>query len=621
LRHNLHSIIPDRNRKHRRSALLRLIALCSVAALIGLGGARARRATAATSLPARWPSTLQLGLADSPGGAAVMRATAPFGFRYQYLSGGVNTGGGWATWNSGGAFATYYIQDSIANGIVPVFSYYQILQSTPGNNLGEPQGVLANFKNTSTMAAYYQDLTLFFQKAAAFPSNLVVLQVEPDAWGYLEQASTNNAAASVPIQVAASGNADLTGLSNTAAGFSQAVKKLRDKYAPNVALVSADAQKAAAFYQSLGASFDLTFAEASDRDADFKQYVYGDGGASWWGPADYQRNVLFLQTYHAAVPLGIVEWQLPLGNTRMRAENNTWDHYQDNHVETLLGDLSRSQLTNYRDAGVVAFLFGRGADGPTCACDAAGDGVTNPAPINGNTLTSLSADDDGGYFRQQAKQYYQTGAMPLAGGGPPPTGSSPTITSAGSATFTVGQAGSFAIRTTGFPAPTVSVGGTLPQGIAFNSGTGALSGTPASGSAGSYPLTVTASNGVSHAASQRLTLTVAASTKATFTTSAGVGSSTVAAGSNQEITVTVTSTAATTALVDVEVYNAAGQKVFQQYWDNQGFAAGTARSFGTSWTVPASTAAGTYTVKVGIFSPGWGTLLGWNNSAATFAVR
>jgi hypothetical protein len=37
-------------------------------------------------------------MSDGPGGAAAMRAVAPFAFRYQYLAGGVNTGSGWATW-------------------------------------------------------------------------------------------------------------------------------------------------------------------------------------------------------------------------------------------------------------------------------------------------------------------------------------------------------------------------------------------------------------------------------------------------------------------------------------------------------------------------------------------
>jgi len=58
-------------------------------------------------------------------------------------------------------------------------------------------------------------------------------------------------------------------------------------------------------------------------------------------------------------------------------------------------------------------LFGRGADGPTCACDAAGDGVTNPAPINGNDELSLNADDDGGFFNGQVSAYANTGPVSL----------------------------------------------------------------------------------------------------------------------------------------------------------------------------------------------------------------
>ena len=73
---------------------------------------------------------------------------------------------------------------------------------------------------------------------------------------------------------------------------------------------------------------------------------------------------------------------------------------------------SRAHLRAYVAAGFVGFLFGRGADGPTCACDAAKDGVTNPAPVDGNTRPSLSADDDGGYFAAQARAYDKTGAIP-----------------------------------------------------------------------------------------------------------------------------------------------------------------------------------------------------------------
>jgi hypothetical protein len=93
--------------------------------------------------------------------------------------------------------------------------------------------------------------------------------------------------------------------------------------------------------------------------------------------------------------------------------NNTWDHFQDNRVQWLLGGGSRARLRAYSAAGFAAFLFGRGADGATCACDAAKDGVTNPPPIDGNTHASLSADDDGGYFKARVRSYYEGGAITL----------------------------------------------------------------------------------------------------------------------------------------------------------------------------------------------------------------
>jgi hypothetical protein len=225
----------------------------------------------------------------------------------------------------------------------------------------------------------------------------------------------------------------VAGLPDNVAGFAQAIVRLRDRYAPNVLLgyhfstwgsgtdiVYADpsdatvdslGERTAGFEQSLDARFDIAFTDLSDRDAAFKQFVYGDGGASWYTPDDYRRSTVYIGAFARAAGLRVVLWQVPLGNTKMRAENNTSEHYQDNKVEWLLDDPARAHLDDYARAGVVAVLFGRGADGPTCACDAAGDGVTNPAPINGNTGLSVNADDDGGYFKQQAVNYYSAGAL------------------------------------------------------------------------------------------------------------------------------------------------------------------------------------------------------------------
>ena len=84
----------------------------------------------------------------------------------------------------------------------------------------------------------------------------------------------------------------------------------------------------------------------------------------------------------------------------------------------------------------------------------------------------------------------------------------PTINSANNTTFTVGRAGSFTVTATASsPAATFSEAGALPSGVTLTSA-GVLSGTPAAGAGGQYPITITAANGVSPNAAQNFTLTV-----------------------------------------------------------------------------------------------------------------
>ena len=110
----------------------------------------------------------------------------------------------------------------------------------------------------------------------------------------------------------------------------------------------------------------------------------------------------------------------------------------------------------------------------------------------------------------------------------------PAITSAQSTTFTVGTAGTFTVTATGSPTPTLSESGSLPAGVTFNTSTGVLSGTPASGTAGSYSITFTASNGVSPAASQGFTLIVSTTSGGTNNGAAFLGKDTTTQGNWQE---------------------------------------------------------------------------------------
>jgi hypothetical protein len=440
-----------------------------------------------------------------------------------------------------------------------------LLQSKPGAGLAEDQADATNANNVSTMTAFYNDLKLLFQRAHDNPNATVVLQVEPDFWGYVQQAASGDNAASVPMKVAATGLPELAGLPDDVSGFARAVVKLRDTYGPNVLLgyqlsvwgtnidiaisdppdsqVDSLGGRAAAFYRSLNAPFDLTFSEFSDRDAGFKQAIQGYGPEAWWLADDFRRNARFLAAYVAGSGQRVVMWQIPLGNTRMRAMNNSWDHYQDNRVEWLLDDPGRAHLNEYLQAGVIAFLFGRGADGATCACDAANDGppAADPAPINGNSLASLSRDDDGGFFHQKAREYLAAGALPLAGQVPP----------------------------TRTPAPTLTATPVPP------------------GAFGSSALAQPAS---------------------------------LAGGQSAAISVSVTSGSARSVLIDVEIYSPSGGQALQQWFDSQTFSAGQTRTYNLTWAVPAGAASGDYAIKVGIFGPNWNGQYDWNDAAGQIAV-
>ena len=87
----------------------------------------------------------------------------------------------------------------------------------------------------------------------------------------------------------------------------------------------------------------------------------------------------------------------------------------------------------------------------------------------------------------------------------------PAITSAASASSIVGTAFSFTVTTTGAPTPSLTETGSLPAGVSFKDngdGTATISGTPASGSGGSYPIQITAANSVG-GTTQSFTLTSA----------------------------------------------------------------------------------------------------------------
>jgi hypothetical protein len=104
--------------------------------------------------------------------------------------------------------------------------------------------------------------------------------------------------------------------------------------------------------------------------------------------------------------------------------------------------------------------------------------------------------------------------------------------------------------------------------------------------------------------------------------SSKVGASPLVAlrGGSEQLKISVKTSTATTALIDVEVYRPDGTRAFQQWQDNEEFTAGQTRTFTVNWNIPLHAAAGTYTVLVGVFEPNWAGTYDVNHNAAQIVL-
>jgi hypothetical protein len=400
-------------------------------------------------IPATLPNYFSFGVFSRGGAVSQLddmhktNGTA-FTYRYQSLSDGVNTGRGWETWNKPeGQFVTGYIQESVKHGYTPTFAYYEICQSNGPHDgsychVNDREQDVSNLATSWVMKDYYKNWVMALKRIGASKQTVLVI-VEPDLWGFLQQVALKkgkNSAADIYASVSSSGYTDAKDYPDNAQGFAWAMLHMRDEYAPNAVLalhsstwsagpniatekranldVAALALKEAAFLNSAGivgnpdgvSTWDLLSNDMADYDS------AQPGGRSWWDRynktfPNFSRYLNFIGSLSKATHRRIVLWQVPMGNQYFDTMDNSQGHYQDNRAEYILG-----HVKDFAKAGVIAVLFGAGNDG-TKNIDAMQDGVTNPDPItnyecNGsNTHVSQFADDDGGYLRIFVGKYSQ----------------------------------------------------------------------------------------------------------------------------------------------------------------------------------------------------------------------
>jgi hypothetical protein len=312
-------------------------------------------------------------------------AAAPYDLRYHYISGGVSPGAApctacdgscatwWGCWQDATKPLGLYARDFVAKAKaaspaqVPMFTYYQLLQSMASPSEGDAE--VRQVADAAFMRRYLADYRLLLQQIG---SDVAVVHLEPDFWGYAGR--RKQACAAIPAAVASANPTDCGGEPDTLQGLGRCMIAMARRYAPNAkvglhasswgyaydALVNADAsfdvaaeaRRVGLFLAGCGAGDgDFVAADMSDRDA-------GTNG-KWWDPTNAT-----LPSFHQAFTWGravadavgrpLLWWQVPVGNTTMGLPKAQ----QDNRVDYLL-----THAGEIAAGGAVGVAFGAGAAG------------------------------------------------------------------------------------------------------------------------------------------------------------------------------------------------------------------------------------------------------------------
>ncbi len=320
---------------------------------------------------------LLVGLSGSDAAAAA----APYDVRYLYIAGGISPGvepcgscsnacgswwGCWQDWSSApGTYATSFVSAARLGGQIPMFTYYELLQSMSPPAEGDAE--VKQVADAAFMSRYYADWRFLLTQIGG---DLAFLHVEPDFWGFAAQRGV--ACSAIPAAVASANPVDCGDLPNTLAGMGQCMIAMARKHAPHAKVglhasgwgtrldvlmnvsrsldVAAQAKDLGDFLVGCGAGAgDFIVADMSDRDA-------GTNG-KWWDPTnatlpDFHQAFTWGGAVAEAVGLPLLWWQVPVGNMSLAPAN------QDNRVDYVLGHMS--ELAASHAFGVA---FGAGADG------------------------------------------------------------------------------------------------------------------------------------------------------------------------------------------------------------------------------------------------------------------
>lgn len=296
----------------------------------------------------------------------------------------------WPYWNSPrGDYIRIFTDQADSIGAVPMFTLYQMASNGDGN--------LSGLLDRTFMKQYWDNATLLYLKLGQYDKP-VLLNLEPDFWGYAQKQAPNGDPTAMPALVTI--NPDCADLPNNIAGIAACHLRSARKYAPKALLGfpvsdwgATDPLEVTRFMKQIGADrADFIIFPTLDRDAGcFEQLPQSEecerAGKGWYWDESNTKSPNFhdhfnmVASYHDAMGgLPVLWWQTPMG---------------------LPSDIPAGSPGHYRDNRMHYFL-----NHPEELVAAGGVGVVFSAGLPGQTDITT----DGGQFRILSMQYFENPA-------------------------------------------------------------------------------------------------------------------------------------------------------------------------------------------------------------------
>jgi hypothetical protein len=305
---------------------------------------------------------------------------------YHYLV-GLSSEGGWPTWNANPDYAGKRVNEAKAHDQVPMLTLYAMAAHGDRN--------LSVLTDAAYMTTYFKD---FLQLVASVKAagGSVLIQDEPDFWGYMLQETTKNGGDPTKLKalVSKSGAAECAGEPDDIVGLAHCKLKIYRTRAPNALVgfhasvwgtnvdtgknqnpqldVVAEANKAVTFFQKLGMDLaDYVATDVSDRDAGCYEVghepmchcVKGNGyncDNFYWDEANtalpnFKQHFKWAKALTDGIKLPLIWWQIPYGSPS-NTPGGQVGAYRDNRVHNFFAHIGELVA-----AGGVGAVWGTGA--------------------------------------------------------------------------------------------------------------------------------------------------------------------------------------------------------------------------------------------------------------------